>query len=79
MNDGSGWSTAFNGSAWRDASCGYTISLKEKSIKEITQAAKQIVKCAHCHGRASTISTDSMNDVHTNLVKESDDEECKSN
>jgi hypothetical protein len=84
MNDGSGRSTAFNDSAWGDVSCGYTISarkLKDKSIEEITQAAKHFSKCArrrHGGGGASTTGTDSVVDVRANLIDESNDE-CKSN
>jgi len=83
MNDESGRSTAFNDSAWGDVSRSYMISarkLKEKSIKEIIQTAKQFVRCARRRGRGALMtSTDSVDDVRANLVDESDDEECKSN
>jgi hypothetical protein len=83
MSDGSRRSTAFNDSAWGEVSHGYTIlarGLKAKSIEEITQATKQFAKCARRRGGgASTTGTDSVVDVHANLVDESDDEECKSN
>jgi hypothetical protein len=49
MNDKSRWSTAFNDSAWGDVSHSYMISarkLKEKSIEEIIQIAKQFVLVA---------------------------------
>lgn len=82
MSDGSGRSTAFNDSAWGDASRGYTISarkLKEKSIEEIIQAARQFAKSARRRGGASTTGTDSVDDIHANLLNESDDDKCKSN